>query len=266
MILQGVGIKKIQLLQPVAYINIVVIFLSYLNVMFITPNANKRFDNMRDRMKNDIINLMFKNKNFNSVKNITFYANANERNALRDLMLYIKSMDGDDKDKIIYAKNAKINGVYAKMYHGNIQEFDMFDKTKNNIVFFEEYSLNLADYYDLDIKKGERVDEDCLNIKELLKMRKQENIKPIIIKRFVSPLISLFLSTLACVLVLNKPFSRMESEKEVVKIYFICIVCFSIFLYLVAKLEKAIVSYNLLLLYIASFFVADVVLIGKKNV
>jgi heme/copper-type cytochrome/quinol oxidase subunit 4 len=200
------------------------------------------------------------------VKNITFYANTSEHGVLNGLMLYIKPTDDNNKDRIVYAKNAKINGIYAKMYHGNIQEFDAFDKTKNNVVFFEEYSLNLGDYYDLSVNKSGRVDEDSLNIRELLKIKKQENIKPLIVKKFVSPLISIFLSILACVLVLNKPFSRIESEKEIVKIYFICVVCFSVFLYLVTKLEKAIISYNLLLLYIVLFSVADVILIKKDNV
>jgi lipopolysaccharide export LptBFGC system permease protein LptF len=260
-ILQSVGVKKSQLTKPVIYLNVIATVLLCLNVMFFIPQTNKKSDNMKEIMKNDIVNLMFKNGNFDSIKNITFYANTNEQQKLENLMLYIKSADGEKKDRLIYSKTAEINGIYITLHDGNIQEFKPEDKNENSALFFKEYSLNLGDYYKMDAKKEDSRDMDVLNIFELFKLRKNKEINNEIIRRIINSIIGLFLSILACCLILNKKFSRMESELEIAKIYSICALLFIIFVYLV----KNNIYYKLLLLYTATLFTLDLILIGKKN-
>jgi lipopolysaccharide export LptBFGC system permease protein LptF len=261
-ILQNIGIKKFQLIGPVLCLNIIIAFLLCLNVMFFIPSTNKQSNDMKDTMKNDIINLMFKNDNFDSVKNITFYANANQKEKLDNLVLYIKSTKDGEKDKIIYSKTAEVNNTYIKLFDGNIQEFRPKNKGENNIIFFKEYSLNFGDYYNIDDKKNTKsTNIDTLNIFELFKFTKNKKINIEIIKRILNSIIGLFLSILACCLVLNKKFSRMDDDWENVKIYSLCTVLFAIFSYLI----KSDIHYNLLLLYIFTIFMLDLILIWKKN-
>jgi lipopolysaccharide export LptBFGC system permease protein LptF len=260
-ILQSVGVKKSQLVKPVICLNTIAAALLCLNVMFFIPQTNKKSYNMKEIMKNDIVNLMFKNGNFDSIKNITFYANTDEQQKLKNLILYIKSADGDKKDRLIYSKTAEINGVYITLHDGNIQEFKSENKSENSVLFFKEYSLNLGDYYETDTQKNDGWNMDALNIFELLKLKKNKKINNEIVRRIINSIIGLFLSILACCLILNKKFSRIESELEIAKIYSICALLFVIFTYLV----KNNIHYKLLLLYIAVLFILDIILVGKKN-
>jgi lipopolysaccharide export LptBFGC system permease protein LptF len=261
-ILQSVGVKKPHLIEPVAYFNVIVALLLYLNTMFFIPKTNRQSDNMKEVMKNDLINLMFKNNRFDNIKNITFYANTNSQQELENLMLYIKSTDSKEKDKMIYSKTAEINGVYITLHDGNIQEFSPLNREENSIIFFEKYNLNFGDYYNIDAKDNSAADMDALNIFELFNLKNNKKVASEIVKRMISPTIGLFLSVLASCLILNKKFSRMESEIETARIYLLCTLLFMVFTYLL----KGNADHNLLLLYVSLLLIFNLILIRKRDV
>jgi lipopolysaccharide export system permease protein len=261
-ILQNAGVGKFQLVKPTIYLSAIVVALLFFNTMFLIPKTNKQFSHMKEIMKNDIINLMFKNNNFDSIKNVTFYAVTNEQQGLENLVIYSRSENGEGKHKIIYSKTAEINGVLLRLMDGNIQEFNPNIADENNSIFFKEYNLNLGDYYNLNPKKNNSMDMSAMNVVELLKIKENQEIDGEIIKRGANSVVGLFLSVLGCCLILDKKFSRMRDDTEIVKIYLICALLFAIFIYL-AKNSGASTP---LLAYIFTLYLLDLILIKKRNV
>jgi heme/copper-type cytochrome/quinol oxidase subunit 4 len=223
---------------------------------------------MKEFMKNDLINLAFKNNDFNRIDNITFYANAGSSEELKGLIMYIKSIEKGKKDKIVYSQRARVNGNYIMLRDGNIQEFDPNNRAEGNTIFFEKYNLRLDDYYNLNVQERNNFfDADFLNIIELLRTKNRDRkTNALVVRQLLNPLISIFLSMLAFGLIFSGEFSRMENEFNMVKTYFFCTVGLAIFLYLFSKLEKKGFSYFFILLYMGILLMGNLILINRKNV
>jgi hypothetical protein len=223
---------------------------------------------MREFMKNDLINLAFKSNDFNRIGNITFYAGAGSSEERKSLIMYIKSTEKGKKDKIIYSQRAKADGNYILLRDGNIQEFDPQNNAESSVIFFEEYNLNLGDYYDFNIKKKEEFfDADFLNVIELLKVKNKDwKIKALITRQLLNPFMCIFLSALAFGLIFSGEFSRTGNEFQAIKAYFFCVVGLAIFLYLFFNLEKGIINYFLLFAHAGALLATDLILIRERNV
>ena len=231
LILQNAGVNKFGFLSPVIFLSIIACFFCYFITFYLSPKSNTVFENQKVAVSNDIANVLLNNTNFNNFQNIIFYAKEKDENLLKSILFYI-----NDKDnyKILYAKTGEVNNTYITFRNGNLQEFK--DSNALTTVYFDEYSINIADFYKIDYSTTK--DTDLMYFNELLSLKEKDNeVKMEIFNRIFTPVLSLTLSILSCLMVLNIKFSRFDNNKSIFIIYTACLLNFVLYLYLM-KLGK----------------------------
>ena len=236
LILQNAGVSKFGFLSPVIFLSIIASIFCYFITFYLSPKANTVFENQKVAVSNDIANVLLNNTNFNNFQNITFYAKEKDENLLKSVLFYIN----DEKNyKVLYAKTGEVNNTYITFKNGNLQEFK--DDKALTTIYFDEYSINIADFYKIEYSTTK--DTDLMYLNELLSLEKKDNeIKMEIFNRIFTPLLSLTLSILSCFMVLNTKFSRFENNKSIFIIYTVCLLNFVLYLYLM-KLGKKDIFY-----------------------
>lgn len=239
-ILQNSGLTKTHLLLPSLFLSIFICFMSFSITLYFLPKNNIEFENIKIYMKSSIANILLSNSNnFNNFKNITIYSKEINNNILKSVIIYITE-EGDGKrvyNKAIYAKYGIIVGNYITLLNGNIQEFNIYDNKNLKLLFFNKYTIDISQYYNLNFEK--RFDENLMFLDELLKIKnKNQKIISEIINRILNPLISIVLAIFSSILVLNLNFTRAENNKQLFIIYLLCIIDLSLFLYSFKILDK----------------------------
>lgn len=265
-ILQNINVTKFQIFSPILYLNIIIlVIMLYLNCFFL-PNINIKYSNIVQYMKNNIINLITQDKNFNIVKNITFSANKEDLNVLNNAFFFIRATSNKEKDKIIYAQKAKIINNIIKLYNGNIQEFTLNNNNEIKFLFFKKYNIRINDFYDLNISNLTLNKLDFLSIKKLLKIKDKNNkIKIEIINRFVNSFLTLFLSLMSYGIIINKKFSRFKNLKYMFFVYFLSIVIFVINLFCIKSSIKYDIFFIFELIFISLIIIISFFLIKTKK-
>ena len=244
-ILQNAGVTKNGFLFPPFVLSIFIMGFLYFITLYLSPKSNIMFETQKEEIRNNMMNVLLNNTNFNNFQNITFYAKEKEENKMSSIVFYFN----DEKiDKILYAKNGEINNTIITFNDGNIQEFDdgLFLRT----IYFDKYSIDISNFYKIEYETSEEISGMFLD--DLLKIKNKNNeVKTEIFNRLFFPFLSITLSMLASLLILNISFSRFENNKDIFISYFICLINFVLFIYFV-KLGKK--NDNYLLLSFLSLF------------
>lgn len=230
-ILQNSGLGRFDLIIPPLILSLFLCIFSFIIVLYFLPKSNREFENIRVYIKNSITNILLnKTNNFNNFNNITIFSEKSENNTLYSLLIYIKDFDGKI-DKILYAKKGILNGNLITLLNGNLQQFSLKNKKDLKFLFFDKYTIDISEYYNIDDIKN-NFDEDTMFLNELLRIEnKNQEIIAEIIERLTNPFISVILIIFSSVLVLNLNFSRMENNRELFKIYLLNIADLAVFLY-----------------------------------
>ena len=255
-ILQNCGIREKSLLLPSLILSIFACCLVLYLTFYSIPNSEKNFEKLKDYIKNDVTNIVMNKDSFNSVNNITIYAKNKTNNILNGLVLYINN---GNVYNIITAKEGKIENNVLKLQNGTVQESKYTHKDKQNIIFFEQYNINISDYYS-NKNDDNRIDTELLNIRELLQERNNKSINKLkyyaeINKRILTGFICITISLISSFIILYTPFSRAESKLSTIVDFFISLSVFAIVLYLIKLSEK-----NVLGIY-SSLFTAIIPLV-----
>ena len=233
LILQNAGVSKIGFIFPVLFLSLFTMIISYFITLYLSPKSNMIFENQKKSISSDIVNVLLNNTNFSNFQNITFYAKSIDENILNSVFFYIREKD---VDRAIYAKSGEINNTYITLRNGNLQEFTNDNDITLKTVYFDEYSVNLADFYKIDYSN--KKDTDLMFLSELLLLKEKDNeVKMEIFNRIFTPVLALTLSILSCLMVLNIQFSRFENNKYIFIIYTVCLLNFILYLYML-KLGK----------------------------
>lgn len=242
-ILQNCGIRNKSILLPSFLLSLIACIFVLGLTFYSIPNAEKNFEKSKEYIKNDITNVIMNKDSFNSMRNITIYAKNKVNNTLEGLLIYIKN---DTTYNLITAENGEIENNVLKLTNGNIQESKYNDKTTKKIVFFEQYNINIGDYYD---KKEEDnfVDMELLNIKELLKEKDKYAFNKLkyyaeVNKRIVSGIACITISLISSFFMLSIPFSRSESKLSTIIDFFVSLGVFGGILYLLKISEKNVIG------------------------
>ena len=241
-ILQSSGVRKINCLVPVLFSSIFVLILSYSITIYLMQRCSVAFENTKQSTKNDAIKVLFNNTNFNTFQNITIYAKDRKDNVLDSIILYIKATDKNDFNRIIYAKSGKIVDTNIVLQNGNIQQF----KSESNhlrTIYFDKYTINMLEYYSTN--ESRKIDFDLMSIRDLLKYKNNPEAKVELTNRLITPILSVTLSILACMLTLDISFNRGENNKDIAKVYLLCLVNFACYIFCVRSGKK-----NVVLLYL----------------
>ena len=242
-ILQNAGVGKSGFLFPPFVLSLIVMFCLYSITLYLSPKSNRIFEEQKEEIRNNMVNVLLNNTNFNNFQNITFYAKERDGNSLSSIVFYFN----DEKtDKILYAKDGKINNTIITFNDGNIQEFD--NDLFLRVIYFDKYSIDISKFYKIDYTTYEET--STMFLKDLLKIEEKNNeVKVEIFNKIFFPFLSITLSILASLLVLNNTFSRFENNKDIFISYFICLINFVFFIYFV-KLGKK----NIIFLFISFLF------------
>lgn len=239
-ILQNAGVGKSGFLFPPFVLSLIVMFCLYSITLYLSPKSNRIFEEQKEEIRNNMVNVLLNNTNFNNFQNITFYAKERDGNSLSSIVFYFN----DEKtDKILYAKDGKINNTIITFNDGNMQEFD--NDLFLRVIYFDKYSIDISKFYKIDYTTYEET--STMFLKDLLKIEEKNNeVKVEIFNKIFFPFLSITLSILASLLVLNNTFSRFENNKDIFISYFICLINFVFFIYFV-KLGKK----NIIFLFIS---------------
>lgn len=238
-ILQNCGIKNNLILFPSFLLSLFACLLILYLTFYSIPNAEKNFEKLKDYIKNDITNIIMNNDSFNSMQNITIYTKNKTNNILDGLLIYIQN---EKTYNLITAEKGEIENNVLKLTNGNIQETKYNNKENQKIVFFEQYNINISDYYDKK-EDNDKIDIELLDIKELLKEKnnyytRKSKYYSELNKRILSGILCITISLISSFIMLSIPFSRSESKISTIIDFFISLGVFGTILYLIKLSEK----------------------------
>lgn len=252
-ILQNSGVSKKSILFSALLLSLACsIYIFYLT-FFLIPQTEFKLAHIQKNMKNNIVNVLLNNDNFNRLNNITLYVKEKNEDILNSLLIYIENQK-ENKIQIIYAKKGIVKDNVVKLIDGNIQEFVYNDHDTQTTMFFDEYAVDLFKYYNLNNNdfKEKKISFTALNIIDLLAYPNKNSKEYLyeLHQRLINSLICLAVGVLSAFLIINAGFSRMNNNKDLFKTFVINISIFLIVLYTL-KLAKN----NINIIYISYSFI-----------
>ena len=225
-ILKNCGIKKSQLLSPLIFLAIFITIIGYFFSLYGIYKSNMMVRELRQEIQNNISFSMIKEGSFVKFKNIVIYADKKDKNNAYNVLIYNQAKNINEKNYILQANMAKIEGNIITLYNGNFQQFT-FDKTKSpEILFFDKYFIDINDLIENKNIVINRLDSiSTLKLFDVLKnYNDYKNIYPNKNKlfyevnyRFGFPLISIIVALLTGALMLEATFNRVSNTKLLLK-------------------------------------------------
>lgn len=234
-VLQNNGINRKSLISPIFFLSLICFIFCIFISFYLIPVSLQKLSDIKENMKNNVVNVLLNNDNFNSVDNITLYTKKKDGNKLQSIMIFIK--DKNDKNNLIYAQNGYIDNNIIELSNGTMEEVNLDNKNKMNIIFFEKYKINLNDYYNDDIKDKNR-DFETFTIDEIIDHKPNKNDKKSFLRyiyeinyRIISSLLCFAMAFISGSLILGKNFNRTGNSKLIFKTTSVSIAIFSSILY-----------------------------------
>lgn len=239
-ILKNTGLNNKKLIQPIIFFSLILSICCFCIQSYIAPIANKKLYIIKENIYNDILNIAFKENDFNKIKNFVFYTKERDKNILKSVIV---SINDEEYKSTIYAKKAVINGNIIKFDNGNIQ---IKENNEENIIFFDEYIFNLNEFNKKE--QDEDFSLEVLNIKELLELdtKNMNKKKYTLYLSQISSMISMSclcfsIGIFAGTLILKKPFNRQSTIYTTI-ISFATLMIFILMTYIIKNGEKNIYS------------------------
>ncbi len=268
-ILRSSGLNKKQLIISPFFNAILACIISYFIMFNIVPKTNLVFENVRELIRKNFVNVLVSGSGFKSFNNFRFYLKEVEGNKLKSLVVFVGDLNNGDK--LVYSEDAEvINEDFLKLNNGSMY---YLDKNKNNsitkTVFFDEYIIKIKDFFpDNNINKYNN-NIEFLTIRKLLSLKKKNTeVISEIMYRFMNPLLPLVLSLLSATLILNINFSRNEKNIGSLLIFALDLIIFAIFTYSYNLAKKNIFGIYVMLFSILLpiiYIIIDIVRDDRKN-
>lgn len=252
-ILQNSGVSKKSILFASFLLSLACSSYIFYLTFFLIPKTDYKLINIQKNMKNNIINVLLNNDNFNRLNNITLYVKEKQDDSLNNLLIYIENKK-ENKIQMIYAKKGIVQDNIIKLVNGNIQEFFYTNQSAQTTMFFNEYTVDLFKYYNINKNdfKEKKFSFSSLNIIELLFFYDKNNKEYLyeLHQRIINGLICLSVGLLSAFLIINANFSRTNNNKDLLQNFIINISIFLIVLYTL-KLAKN----NINIIYLSYLFI-----------
>ena len=213
-ILKNSGLTKISISKPALILAFIASLFCFLTSFYLMPLANKELRISRINFENNYANLSFNPKTFETLKNLTIYAqNRDSNNRLSGILLHDER---SEKYSItITAKSGNIvsqdNSALLYMKSGTIQKFNYLDR-KSEILNFDNYVFNLTENKKIDSKMHWKPKElymhELLNPPEVLKDYEAAKNITEINQRLTYPLLPIIFTMIALSCILHGGFSR----------------------------------------------------------
>lgn len=269
-ILRNSGLNKRKLIISPFISGLIVCMFSYFIMFSLIPKANLAFEQAVNLLKRNFVNIILNSRDFRSFDNFKIYSSGRDDNKIKTLVISIN--DEKNGNKLIYSETGEvIDDSFLKLYNGNVYLLNKNNNynTRTKTLFFEEYTINLEDFF--SIKKIDKNTNDIsfLTVKNLIKLE-NKNFKIIseILYRFINPLLSLVLSLLSAIIVLNVSFSKYEKNIFSVLIFIIDLLIFAAFTYSYNLAQNKILGLYIMVLSIILpifYIIAEVIKDDRKN-
>lgn len=263
-ILKNCGIKKIQLLNPLITLAIIITIFSYSISLYASYKSNLAIRKLRLEIQNNVSFSIIKDGVFSKFKNLIIYADKKEDNTAYNIIIYSKADNiKEDKDLLLQSEKAVINGSIITLYNGNFQRFTGKYEDGPEILFFKEYNI---DFNELSGEKNNLILKiDSFSTLKLINiLRNFGEYKDIYNKnkiiyeinyRLSFPLVAIVMALLSGSLMLRGTFNRVSNSKVVAQTSIISMAAYIILLSLYQK-----VGDNILYLYILYIVIATIII------
>lgn len=237
----------------------------------ISPMAYKNFEDMQEKVKNNISINLLKPGTFNVIGESVIYIGEKTNNELKDVFISYIPNNRQSHTNIISATNGKYianNGkISILLNNGYRQEFDQYNKILATLKF-ESFSYDITQFFKRFYARPKRPNEK--NQKELLeevKVIKDQELKQYYMAEYHSRYLFStlpILESLILAIFLLKPMGRSRGRKVAMKSFSIGILC-QIFVIILGNLSAKdfiIAYYNYII--VATLFAMLFVFFKKK--
>jgi lipopolysaccharide export system permease protein len=221
-ILKNSGLTKFQISKPALILALILSMVCASISFYVMPYANKQLRISRLNIQDNYTNLAFKPQTFETLKNLTIYAqDRDELNQLSGILLY-------DQRKLDYsltitAKTGRIvvedNSALLYMENGTVQKFNNAT-AKSEILYFDNYIFNLSESQkgnsEFKWKAKERYLSELINPEAESSEAELGKYNSEIHERFTYPLFSLVFSLIAMSASLHGQFRRSGNSSNII--------------------------------------------------
>jgi len=220
-VLQNCGVNKIQLAFPLIVLSVIITCVAYCVSVGFVHKSNLLLRERRRKIQNNISVSMIREGVFTKFKDMVIYVGKRHKNIARNVILY---KGAKDYDILIQAQEATIYDNVINLHNGNLQKNIYHDadsdQYEQNILFFDEYDLNLniltSDSGTLSIKP------DSMPTTQLIGLLKDKNSQfdtnRVIYElnyRLFFPITSILMSLLCSALILSSEFNKVSNTKGI---------------------------------------------------
>ena len=186
------------------------------------PLANKELRISRINIANNYTSLAFNPKTFETINNVTIYANDRDnQNNLHGIMLH--DQRNIDYSLTITAQQGHIivekSSALLYMENGTVQKFNYNDQ-KSEILHFDDYVFNLTETKEgqktFSWKAKERYIHELLNPKEEVDKKKELKFWVEINERLIFPLLPILFSLISLASILRGSFNRRGNNSNII--------------------------------------------------
>ncbi len=232
-ILRNSGLNKIKLIISPFVVGLLICLLSYFVMFSLIPRADLAFEKAISLLKRNFSDIILNSRDFRSFNNIKIYSGTRDGDKVKSLVISIN--DEKNGNKLIYSEIGEmIDDNYLKLHNGSIfllsENNDYNGMTKT--LFFDEYIINIEDFFPVKNTSGDNHHIKFTRVRDLFNIKSKElKIIAEITYKFLNPLLSLVLSLLSAVMILNISFSRSKRNIAGILIFALNLLIFAIFIY-----------------------------------
>ncbi len=274
-ILKNCGIKKIQLLNPLIILAIIITIFSYSISLYVSYKSNLAIRKLKLDIQNNVSFSIIKDGVFSKFKNLIIYADKKEDNVAYNVIIYNKADNiNENKDMLLQAEKAVINGNIITLHNGNFQRFTGRYEDGFETLFFKEYNI---DFNELSGEKNNlilKIDSfSTLKLINILKnfdeYKDMYNKKKVIYElnyRLSFPLVAIVMALLSGSLMLRGTFNRVSNSKVVGQTSVISMGAYIVLLSLYQKVADGILYLYILYIVMAILIIFSFCSIKEKKV
>lgn len=273
-ILKNCGIKKIQLLNPLLILSIIICVLSYGFSLYGAYRSNLAIRHFKQDIESNMSLAVIKEGVFSKFRNVVMYADKKDDNMIYNMMIYNSSNKSGEKNIILQAERAVIDGNIINLYNGNFQQFDNNYRNAPEIFFFDEYNVMFDEF--MEPKDQKIMKPDSISTIELFKViSNYENYSHIfpnknkliyeINYRLFLPILSIVMALLSGSIMLEGSFNRINSSRLMILTSIISILVYVILLSLYQKVADGVLFLYILYSLIAIIVGVSIYLIREKK-
>jgi len=269
-ILKNSGLTKVGICRPIGRLAMLCTLFCYFISMYLMPLANKELRISRTNIANNYTNLAFSPKTFETINNVTIYANdRDEQSNLHGIMLH--DQRNSEYSLTITSQKGHIimeqNSALLYMENGTVQKFN-YANQKSEILQFDDYVFNLTETKTNKInsswKARERYISELVSPEEEIDEKKRLKFWVELNERLIYPLLPILFALISLASILKGSFNRKGNNSNIITAIVLNVIFFTSLMAALGMIEKSKALTPLPYLVISVFVIASVALLTSN--